>query len=117
MGANANAGKKPSMLFPFGPEQPCTEQYWTADRTNNIHRTAITNAMYLRMRIHYCYHPVSGTDDWDDSTRCAKKTSKYPWITITECPVKRSSTRNDSKYAQAGMGFVVSDSCRDETAS
>lgn len=51
MGANANAGKNPSMLFPFGPEQPCIEQYSAAERIKNIHRAAITNAMYLRMRM------------------------------------------------------------------
>jgi hypothetical protein len=39
------------MLFPFGPEQPWVEQYSAADRIKNIHRTAITNAMVLRMRI------------------------------------------------------------------
>jgi|ERR1700733_4477605 len=51
MGANAIAGKKPSMLFPFGPEQPCIKQYSAAHRIRKIHRTAITNAMYRRVRI------------------------------------------------------------------
>lgn len=51
MGANANAGKKPSMLFPFAPEQPCIKQYSDAHRTESSHKTAIANAMYLRTRI------------------------------------------------------------------
>ena len=51
MGANANAGKNPSMLFPFRPEHPCIRQYSDAHRTENIHRTATTSAMYLKMRI------------------------------------------------------------------
>jgi hypothetical protein len=51
MGANANAGKKPSMLFPFGPEHPCIKQYLAAHRIRKTHRTAITNAMYRRVRI------------------------------------------------------------------
>ena len=51
MGANAIAGKKPSMLFPFGPEQPCIKQYSAAHRIRKIHRTANTNAMYRRVRI------------------------------------------------------------------
>jgi hypothetical protein len=50
-GANAAAGKKLSMLFPFGPEQPCATQYSAAHRIKIIHSAAIANATYLRMRI------------------------------------------------------------------
>ena len=64
MGAKANAGKKPSMLFPFGPEQPCIKQYSAAQRIKHIHRTAITNAMYLRKRIHIVTTQYRGTDAW-----------------------------------------------------
>jgi hypothetical protein len=39
------------MLFPFGPEQPCIKQYSAAHRIRKIHRTAITNVMYRRVRI------------------------------------------------------------------
>jgi hypothetical protein len=51
MGASANASRKPSMLFPFWPEQPCRKQYSEAHRIEAIHSAAIKYAMYLTMRI------------------------------------------------------------------
>ena len=50
-GAKAAAGKKPSMLFPFGPEHPFAAQYSAAHKIKITHSAAIPNAMYLRMRI------------------------------------------------------------------
>jgi len=47
MGANPKAGKNPSILFPFAPEQPWVMQVSLAQTISSIHRPAMAKAMNL----------------------------------------------------------------------